>query len=405
MVAPVAQGIQKKFAIVKQSALGVPGSAGGQVLRRVTSIFQGDRDTYDNPEIAQHQQSTGVTYGLRKVSGKTAGVLSPLTYQMPFQSLLRKIFTATAPMVIGVDCVSSAGLFVDGSAGYLAAGLKIGDVGRFTGFTTTAVGNNSKNFLITALTAGNMNGVFLDGSAVIAKTETGSVTFTVVGKKTLAPLTGHTNDYYSCEDWMNDITQSDFFTDVQWGKAAVKLPATGNATVDFDAIGLGRSPGAVQILTAPSVETTTHVLTAVNGAVYVNGVLAGNVTSAELSIDGTVTAGQAVLGSNSSSDIQRGRIKVTGSFSALVTDSVYTALYNSETPISLVLLVADQPTDPVTNFMTFALGRIKITGDAPDDGEKQIMRTYPFTAEINGNGGAALAWDQTILTIQDSQAV
>jgi hypothetical protein len=50
------------------------------------------------------------------------------------------------------------------------------------------------------------------------------------------------------------------------------------------------------------------------------------------------------------------------------------------------------------------MGRIKITGDAPDDGEKNIMRTYPFTAEINGSGGAALAWDQTIITVQDSDA-
>ena len=27
-----------------------------------------------------------------------------------------------------------------------------------------------------------------------------------------------------------------------------------------------------------------------------------------------------------------------------------------------------------------------------------------FTAEINGSGGAALAFDKTILTVQDSQA-
>ena len=53
---------------------------------------------------------------------------------------------------------------------------------------------------------------------------------------------------------------------------------------------------------------------------------------------------------------------------------------------------------------TFTMGRIKLTGDAPDDGEKSILRTYPFTAELNSAGGAALAWDQTIITIQDSQA-
>jgi hypothetical protein len=39
-----------------------------------------------------------------------------------------------------------------------------------------------------------------------------------------------------------------------------------------------------------------------------------------------------------------------------------------------------------------------------DDGEKQIVGTYNFTAAINGAGGAALANNQTIISIQDSQA-
>jgi hypothetical protein len=56
--------------------------------------------------------------------------------------------------------------------------------------------------------------------------------------------------------------------------------------------------------------------------------------------------------------------------------------------------------------MVFTMGRIKITGDAPDDGEKTIVRTYPFTAQFNAGGRRAdgVAWDATILTVQDSAA-
>jgi hypothetical protein len=50
------------------------------------------------------------------------------------------------------------------------------------------------------------------------------------------------------------------------------------------------------------------------------------------------------------------------------------------------------------------MSRVKIFGDDADDGKKQIVRSYPFTAEINGAGGAALANDQTICSIQDSAA-
>ena len=39
-----------------------------------------------------------------------------------------------------------------------------------------------------------------------------------------------------------------------------------------------------------------------------------------------------------------------------------------------------------------------------DDGEKNIIRTYPFVSEIDANGGTALATVNTIMSIQDSDA-
>jgi hypothetical protein len=39
-----------------------------------------------------------------------------------------------------------------------------------------------------------------------------------------------------------------------------------------------------------------------------------------------------------------------------------------------------------------------------DDGKKQLVETFNFSGEINSAGGAALANDQTVIGIQDSQA-
>jgi hypothetical protein len=61
-------------------------------------------------------------------------------------------------------------------------------------------------------------------------------------------------------------------------------------------------------------------------------------------------------------------------------------------------------TTNASDFVAFSMSAVKLTGDAPDDGEKAIIRTYPFTAQINAAGGAALANDQTIITVQDSLA-
>lgn len=403
----IAQGLFKQTRIGKQTGIGVPKvGAGGQILRRKTSVFSATRDTSSNDEIVSHRQDTGVTYGMKKTSGKLDCLLSASTYAILFAGALMADFEAVSDMTVGTDVVSSATApqFVDGSGGYLTAGIKVGDVVRFTGFTTTAEGNNSKNFWVTGLTAGNMTGIFLDGSAVIAKTETGSVTCTVVGKKTKTPLTGHTNDFFTVEEWYADLAKSEVFPDNKVNQVSVALPAAGPSTVSFDLVGLGgRTLGAAESFTSPTAETTTGVSQALHGGIYVNETLVEHVTSFSLTIDRGITPVGASIGTNLSPDMNQGRVKVSGSFTAMFKSTVLMALYDNETSVSLAIVSAVDNT-ATSDFVAFTLGRVKLTGDAPDDGEKVVMRTYPFTAEINGGGGAALAYDKTILTIQDSAA-
>lgn len=406
MVSP-AQGLFKQTAFGKQTALGTPKvGAGGQILRRKSSIFTATKDSSTNDEIVSHRQDTGITYGMKKSGGKISGNLSPGTYAVLMAGALMADFAATTPMTIGTDCVSQAAApqFTDGSSAFLTSGIKVGDVVRFTGFTTTAVGNNSKNFWVTALTANSMTGVFLDGSAVLPKTETGSVTCSVVGKKSKAPLTGHTNDFFTFEEWYSDKSLSEVFPDCKVNQLSFGIPAAGPATLDMDIVGLGtRTRAGSQSFTTPASETTSDVVQAANGALYVNGVLTAHVTTLSLTADRGLTPVGASIGSRVSPDLNQGRLKVTGSFTGMFDDAVIQALFDAETPVSLCT-VACSDTTATSEFVGFTLGRIKLTGDAPDDGEKVILRTYPFTAEINGNGGAALAFDKTILTIQDSLA-
>jgi hypothetical protein len=402
----IAQGINKITVFKVQTALGAPASGtGGQVMRREQSKFDLTKDTYENNEIASHQQSTGITHGLRKVSGSLNGVLSPNTYAAITASLLRKAFAATTPYVAGTDVVSAATAphFVDTSGGWLTAGLKIGDVVRFTGFTTTATGNNDKNFLITALTATNMTGVFLNGDAVIAKTESGSVTATVTGKKAIVPTTSQTQEYWTVEEWYSDITRSELFTDVVPSSIDIGLPATGNATFAANFAGLDKTIGASQILTTPTAATTTPILTAVNGAVLVNGTSVGNITGASIKVDSGAAPMGAVIGADVSPDIQRGRVKVSGQITAYFQDGVLSGYFDDATNIGLVIVAADSDL-AAADFVSFSMSKVKLSSDAKDDGEKGIIGSYSFTAELNGSGGAALANDQTILTVQDSQA-
>src|SRR3990167_4135450 len=406
----VEQGINKQIAFAKQTVLGTTiAGAGGFVRRRVTGGFNLETDSYDNNEIVAHQQSTGATYGLKKGSGKISGLLSPATYKYEFQSVLRKDFVAgaTTGAIITVTAASTSGVqgtFTRSSGSYLTDGFKIGDIVRWTGWAGgSATNNNSVNMMIIALTATVMTVTRFDTVAIVSDAAGDSVTCTVVGKKTLAPLTAHTNDYYTVEEWYPGNTKSELFGDVQPAKIDLGLPATGNATIAIDYVALSRVLGTSRVLTSPTAETTTPVLGAVNGVIWINGA-AYPITGAQLTIDGSTALGEAEDRKSAIADTQRGRIKVSGSFTALFKDSVIQTLYQNQTVTSIVLVVFDSKTLATSQFIAFSLGRVKVFGDAADDGEKQIVRTYPFTAELNSAGGAALANDQTIMSVQDSDA-
>jgi len=154
---------------------------------------------------------------------------------------------------------------------------------------------------------------------------------------------------------------------------------------------------------APTIETTTTILTAVTGELIINGVAMGTVTGLKIQVDELVTADGPVVGSNLSPDMSRGRIKVVGSFTAYFQDQTLTSLFQVETRIALIAVMLADAT-AASDFIAITIGALKLNADAPDDAEKGIVRSFTFTAEINQAGGAALAWDQTIMTIQDSAA-
>lgn len=403
---PVAQGINKKTVYKKQTGLGANATGGGgQIVRRTSSVFQAPLDTFESNEIVSHQQSTGVGLGVIKPAGKIDGLLSPGTYGTLLASLLRKDM-ATGVTLTGLTvtvAASGQNWTLTRSAGsFLTDGVKVGDVGRLTAGAFNAL-NSQKNLQVLAVTALALTVKPLNGSAMFAESAVTAATFAVVGKKSLVPATGHTNDYYTFEEWYPDLGRSEVYNDQQIAQAALSLPATGNATISLDTVGRTRTLGAAQVLTAPAAETLTDVLTAVNGAILVNGAQVANVTGAQITINGNTAHSDAVVGANVVDDLQRGRIAVSGSFTAKFDSVTLQTILDGRSTTSLVLTIAEDNT-PNADFMVINMPMIKLTGDTPDDGEKAIIRTYAFTAQINGAGGAALATDQTIISIQDSAA-
>lgn len=401
----VEQGQLKRLAYKKQTGLGSSASgSGGQYLRRETAAFNLMKDKFSANEIVTHQQYTGDTYGVSKASGTLSGVISPATYDDFLASLVRANFaTVTAITGISLTIAGSGPYTLTRATGdFLTGGIKIGHVVRITAGTYTGTARDI-NLLVTGVTATVLTVVVPNGSSLTAQGPIASSTVTVVGKTTKVPTTGHTNDYYTIEEWYTGNSKSRLYTDMQVASASIQVPATGNATISLPFVGLGRTKGNSQVLTSPTAETTTTILSASNAYILINGARSTVATSLSLTIDGKVTHGEPVIGSRTLSDVVRGEVNVSGTVTVQYDAETISDLFVNETAVSIIcVLFADN--SATSEFISFVIPRAKFFGDDIDDGKKQLVMTLPFTAEIMASGGASLANDQTTIGIQDSQA-
>lgn len=407
---PTASGIAKKLVIASQTAKGTiaaANAASAVYLRRTSSNLALKKETYQSNEMRADMQIGDFRHGVRSVDGTIAGELSPGTYNLFMASALRQtwqtqVTTGAKTDITAAVTVAPAGTFTRATGSYLTDGFKIGDVVRWTGWTT-ATANNAHNFIITALTATVMTVYPLDGVALVAKASGDSVTCVVTGKKTWIPATGHTSDFYTVEHNYSDIDQSEVFTDCKVNSMAFKLPATGMATLDVSMIGLNMIPKASAdspYFTSPAASSAYGSLAAVNGALYVQGAQVALLTGLDFTIAGNLSS-DAVVGSNVKPDIFHGKITVTGNMTVYFQDATFRDYFDNETEVSINAAFTTSNL-PNADFLAFTMPRVKVGGADKDDGEKGIIQTMPFTALYNINGGAAVSSLATTISIQDS---
>lgn len=407
----IALGNRKSIFFKRETGWGViapPGATFAKTARRVTGNFNLKKDTYQSEEIRADYQMADFRHGVRKVEGQLSGELSPGSYADFLSSALARDFTAgiNSTALTNVTAASTGvgtGTFTRAAGSYVTDGFKVGDVVRWTGWAAPATANNAHNMMITALTATVMTVFTLDPTNVVAKAAGDSVTATVFGKKTYAPLTGHTDDSYTVEEWNSQIAQSEVFTGNKVTSAAIDLPPTGLAKLDLSFMGKDMAQsGTVQYFTTPSAASASGVVAAVNGVLLVNGVIQATITGLKFTINRN-SAADPVVGQNVLPDIFKGRILVDGEFSAYFENGVLRDLFTNETETSIAVALTTNNL-PNADFISFTIPRVKVGSSDKDDGEKGIVRTYSFQALLNAAGGAGTTSEATTISIQDSLA-
>lgn len=381
----IAKGVSKKIGYRKESTWGTPaGPTGAKYLRRVTANFNLTKETYESAEIRTDLQISDFRHGVRSAEGSLNGELSPSAYADFMQSVVARDFSAGGTTTGASLTIAVAGSFftITRAAGsWLTDGFYVGNVVRLAGVGFN-LANVANNLLVVSMSATVLTVRVLSGTPLVAEGPIATSGVSVAGKITYAPLTGHTDDSYTIEEWYADIAQSEVYTGNKVGTMSVQLPATGLVTCDFSFMGKNlEQKGTSQYFTAPTAAGTKGILASVSGAMVVNGQPVALITSMDFSVERGLEAAN-VVGSNFAADVFTGRIRVTGNFSTYFQDGVFRDYFDAESKISLVVALSTG-VEKDAEVISFSFPLIKLGSATKSDGEMGIVQDHSFTALLN----------------------
>ncbi len=386
-MATKAKGVSKQVAIKKETTFGeLAGDTGAKLLRRTSADFTSARESYQSAEIRTDQQVADFRLGVKSTDGSLSGELSPGAYTELIQAVLAKDFVAggtTASASITVAGPTSGLYTLTRATGSFISDLfKVGEVVRMTG-AGLAPANVGNNMLVVNVAALVLTVRLLSGTALVAEGPIATVAVASIGKETIIPLSAHTDQSFTVEEFYADIAQSEVHTGVKVGTWNVSVPATGLVTTDFTMMGKGLTQtGTSQYFTSPTALSTTGIVAAVNGAVIINGsTTTACVTAFDFSVDRAMEPSQCI-GSESAEAIFTGTLTVTGNLSMYFEDAVVRDLFENETNTSLVLALATGE-EKTAGVMTFVLPKAKLSSFSKADTDLGIVATAAFTAVLN----------------------
>ena len=402
-----ATGIAQQLRIAKESVWGTaPGAGTGRLVRRKTCDIATEKESYQSAELLPHYQLADLRHGQVSSKGTLTAEPVPGGHSDLIASALRKAFVAgsTTGAITTVTAAASAPHFVRSGGSFFSDGFKVGDVVRWTGWTTTGTANNNRNYIITALTATQMT-VVDPGSTtgtVAAKTSGDSVTCSVTGKKSWIPTTGHTDESYAIERFSADVSQSMLFLGVKVGGFSAKFSAGAMGDLSIPLMGAGYTNAAAAYFTSPTAVSSTSVLAGANAGMLVAGGAVAYVRELGVTLDNGLSS-VPVIGTNAVQGIVQGPMKVTGNLTAYFQDATMRDYFLNETEVSLIF-AAFTGSAGNADFMQFCMPRVKFQSIGIPDAPGVIAMPLQFQALYNGSGGSGQSSEQTTLSVQDSLA-
>lgn len=394
----MADGINKIVIAKKETVWGTkPTASAAQLYPRVTGAFQLEKETYASNSIRPSQQVGDSRHGTRKSTGSLEGELQCGAFKEFQAAALRKDYAGTATTGAIITIASTATGFSRTGGSFITDGFRNGMIITVSGFATPATANNTRYVLIDvqALTL-TARKVDQSAVAIVVKAAGDTVTIALAGKVTFTPQTGHTNDSFTVEEFHSDIPMSRITLGQQVNTMDLSLSPNGMVSTSFAFMGKdAEASTAVQYFTSPTVVPATGTMSTADGLCLINGLGVCTLSSLSITVDNGITQ-EAVIVCKGIGAKSRGKVAVSGSFTAILLDSTYIDYFNLEQEVSFSLTVNGTDGTTFTVFMP----RMKINSATIDDGEKVIMITVNFDSlEYVGINPAI---EKTTLTLGDS---
>lgn len=406
----IAQTSDRLFAIGKQSALGtLAATNAGKIVRRTSFDLNPTKATLESSEKRPDFQTVTYRHGVRggSISLNSEFVLGDKVDLMA--SCLRKDLAAVSAIAASAgDGFSFSSSVLTRAAGggesFIADGVKVGHVVSLADHSVTA--NNSRNFVVTAITATTLTLVALDGVAISDGAGDESCTLTVRGKSSWVPSSGFTNDLYTIEDYVGSTYDTSIrYDDCRFGGFSMSASVDSIATLTMN--GLARNftkltGASAPYFVSPTAASETEPVDALRGLVLVNGATAGCVTSIELSTDLGLSPINC-FGETASVDLLYGReIMVQGTIQARIESSAWFDAFDAESEVSIMYYLEERAASgALPHVFGVVMPRVKLNGVNRDDPDQSPIQSIPFRAL---KGYVTSGQYDSSLAIQDSRA-
>jgi hypothetical protein len=379
-----------------------PGDTGAKVFPITGGGLGLTRTLIEDPSIRDDGQSGMARLGSGKVAGSYSGVLRCWAYDELLQAVLRSTWTAATAITVDAgaaltsfEVLSTSTFQFAGTTTPIAAGLRVGDVGRFTNMSNAA--NNNINTVVKSI-SGSV--VTVHGTPLTIQAADTAATFTILKK--LKHAATPTNRTFYFEEYNADIDLSEVFG----GCAIDSVKITGGpdamAMIEFGIVGLSSTSlitSASPYYTSPTAYTTIG-LTLADATLRWGGSTVVDLTAFEVSLSlsgSTLPTIGSVLGPFENN------AKVSGSISGVRGDLAAAAAVANETEFEFHALLIEPESEP-KDCISIYIPRIKLANVSKSLGSSgPLIETRPFTVGKK-EGAAATGFDETMLTICTSAA-